>query len=320
MRTLKKRWSVVALLFISLATKAQNIENLMQSNGKNCIGLKDHDGWSVGVYEPGDYCVAQNLRQTWPLIRLPHQPAPRDPLIKINSSNVKVDLMERHLSAKISSGLGIWVNQSGFFINREGNHPYYSMKISNGKISTTEQVTVFMVHAWNRENKRFDHRRLSADTFAVAGSLADSHGDLTQYRPTEYTLENLTLEADNHVIIMQGKKNIIRRCKIIGGNGTVNVYGPNLIFEDNEIILNAKDPQKEGDEPAVALYLEDAADSIVRNNRITIKGHAAKTDAIVLKNSPNVQIEGNTIKGTNEVYRLLDERSSVVDKANTATR
>ncbi len=164
-----------------------------------------------------------------------------------------------------------------------------------------------MTHSWNIKNKRFGHGL----------SIADSRGDLSQYRDTEYVLENLTLESDNIVIIMQGKKNIIRHCKIIGGNGTVNLYGPNMTFEDNEIILNAKDPQKEGDEPAVALYLEDAQDSVIRNNRITIKGRAAKTDAIVVKNSANVLIEGNTITGSKEVYRLLDEISSVKATANT---
>ena len=103
-----------------------------------------------------------------------------------------------------------------------------------------------------------------------------------------------------------------------GGNGTVNLYGPNLTFEDNDIILNAKDPQKEGDEPPVALYLEDAADSVIRNNRITIKGRVAHADAIVLKNSSNVTLEGNTITGTKEVYKLLDEISSVKALGNSA--
>ena len=165
-----------------------------------------------------------------------------------------------------------------------------------------------MVHSWNIKNERFGPNI----------GLAASYGDLIQYRPTEFILENLTLESDNIVIIMQGKKNIIRHCKIIGGNGTVNLYGPNMTFEDNEIILNAKDPQKEGDEPAVALYLEDAQDSVIRNNRITIKGRAAKSDAIVLKNSANVVIEGNTITGSKEVYKLLDEISSVKAVRNTA--
>jgi hypothetical protein len=116
---------------------------------------------------------------------------------------------------------------------------------------------------------------------------------------------------------MQGKRNIIRNCTIIGGNGTVNVYGPNLLFEGNTIILNAKTPKTAHDEQPVALYLEDAADSVVRNNKIIIKGPGElNPEAIVLVNSPNVVLEHNTIRGTKTVYKLLDQRSSVKDFPN----
>ena len=118
---------------------------------------------------------------------------------------------------------------------------------------------------------------------------------------------------------MQGKRNIIRNCTIIGGNGTVNVYGPNLLFEGNTIILNAQTPKTPGDEKPVALYLEDAADSVVRNNKIVIKGSGVfNPNAIVLVNSPNVLLEHNIIRGTRTVYKSLDERSSVREIANDA--
>lgn len=238
------------------------------------------------------------------------------PLIGIlDGSNITIDLMERHLSSKVHTGIRF--SDGGYWPNGGGQAPpYHAIKIINGSISTSKQATVFMAHKWNNKNKRFYHQQLGDGERAEAGALADYDGDLSQYRPTEFVLENLTLEADNIAIIMQGKKNVIRHCKIIGGNGTVNLYGPNLTFEDNEIILNAKDPQRDGDEPAVALYLEDAADSVVRNNRITIKGHASKSDAIVLKNSPNVLLEGNTITGTQAVFRLLDASSSVQARGN----
>ena len=310
---------MVATLWVSNALAAQETEKLIEYNGKSCMELKDYDGWSVYASRPGNYCVVQDLYQSLPWIRLPHQPVPRGALIKIDSSHVMIDLMGRHLSAKISSGRGIFVSDGGYLRNGGGKAPPdHNIQIRNGRISTSKQATVFMVHAWNRKNMRFYRKPLGDDIVAAAGALADYGGDLSEYGETEYVLENLTLESDNIVIIMQGKKNIIRHCKIIGGNGTVNLYGPNMTFEDNEIILNAKDPQKEGDEPAVALYLEDAQDSVIRNNRITIKGRAAKSDAIVLKNSANVVIEGNTITGSKEVYKLLDEISSVKAVRNTA--
>ena len=296
-RVLASGCLVGVVLHISTASAAQNEASVIHYNGRNCVELKDENGWSVAVWDPGQYCIAQDLHQSWPLIRLPDQPTPKSALIDVRSGNVTVNLMGRHLVKKTPVGEGIWVSATS----------QRAIRIFNGSISTSSPLAVFMVQEWNIDNKRF----------GWGHSIASSHGDLSQYRDTEYILENLTLESDNIVIIMQGKKNIIRHCKIIGGNGTVNLYGPNMTFEDNEIILNAKDPQKDGDEPAVALYLEDAQDSVIRNNRITIKGRAAKIDAIVLKNSANVVIEGNTITGSKEVYKLLDEISSVKASGNT---
>jgi len=311
-----------AALLASTPAAAEDTEHIIQYHGKSCIELKDFNGWYVWASRPGDYCVAQDLYQSEPAawFRLPHQPVPKGPMVSVNyASNVTIDLMTHHLSAKIPYGLGIYLNDGSFWPNGGGKAPpYHTIKISNGTVTTSKQPTVVMVHAWDKKNKRFYHQSLGDNVRSNAPALADYHGDIEEYAATEYVLENLTLESDNVAVIMQGKKNVIRHCKIIGGNGTVNLYGPNLTFEDNDIILNAKDPQKAGDEPAVALYLEDAADSVVRNNRITIKGHAAKADAIVLKNSANVLLEGNTITGTKEVYKLLDERSSVKAAGNTA--
>ncbi len=83
-----------------------------------------------------------------------------------------------------------------------------------------------------------------------------------------------------------------------------------MIFEDNEIILNASEA-KPGGEAAVALYLEDADDSVVRNNRITIRGRVAGAEAIVLKNSSGVVLQNNTVNGGAQTYKLLDQQSSV---------
>lgn len=213
-----------------------------------------------------------------------------------------IDLKEHRLTARgiNNRGEGVWHDSTY-------GHPSPRVKIKNGSIATSELPTVFMVHRWNNANHRFGSGQYK---------IALSNGDLSQYRPTEFILENLTLEADNHVIVMQGMNNIIRNCKIIGGNGTVNVYGPNLVFENNEVILKAKDLTTANDEAPVALYLEDAANSVVRNNHITIKGRTSNASAIVLKNSPNVILIGNTISGTKDLYKSLDDRSSAEASQN----
>jgi hypothetical protein len=263
-----------------------------------CLPLLDRDhGWSVRVRSPGTYCMAADLSQSAPppALLLPHQPVPQSPLLNVVASGVTVDLRGHVLQAKQKLAQGLIVNGSGEAYRE-------SIKVRNGSIRNTDQPAVFMVYTWNSRNPRFSRNSVGGD-LAVANSLSE-------YRRTAFVLEDLTLEASDVAVILQGRGNVIRRCRIVGGNGTVNLYGPGLVFEDNEIVLNAVDTKVDG-EPPVALYLEDAADSVVRNNRITVRGSQVAAEAIVLKNSPNVVLQNNAVTGVREDYRLLDQQSSV---------
>ncbi len=254
---------VTMALMLSISAKSQLIDGtksdgIEQTSTRTCIDLTDPEGWSVDVWEPGLYCLAQNLHQSWPLVKLPHQRVPLSPLISIYGGNVTIDLKGRRLSSTTPIHSGVFTN----FSSDDGLFPTI---IKNGEITTADIPTVRMVDRWNLGNQRFGR------TYP----LSASHGDISLYKPTVFVLENLTLKGNQHVIIMQGKRNIIRNCTIIGGNGTVNVYGPNLLFEGNTIILNAQTPKTSDDEKPVALYLEDAADSVVRNNKIVIRKRPA---------------------------------------------
>jgi len=245
----------------------------------------------------GQYCMAEDLKQseTPAVLRLPHQPTPMDPLLTIAASDVVVDLQGHALLGHRSSALGLWLNGAG-------GMRYFSVKVRNGTIRTEKQPVVFMTYAWNRKNKRFSET-------SAAAALASANV-LNEYPVTGFVLENLTLQARDVAVILQGRNNVIRRCTIIGGNGAINLYGPGLVFEDNEIVLNASEVGANGEAP-VALYLEDAEGSVVRNNRITIRGRVAGAEAIVLKNSSNVVVQNNTVNGGAQTYKLLDQQSSV---------
>jgi hypothetical protein len=291
-------------LMLSVSVKSQTIDEGKTKIKKpeTCTELTDPDGWQVSVWRPGHYCIGQDLYQSWPLFEFPHQRVPRSPLIGIYSDGATIDLKGHHLKNKTPI-------HSGVFTNFSGGEAISPTIIKNGRITTINTPAAHMVDNWNLGNQRFGRNY----------PLSSSNGDISKYKPTSFVLENLTLEGDQHTIIMQGKNNIIRNCTIIGGNGTVNVYGPNLQFEDNTIILTSKTPKDPDSEQPVALYLEDSADSVVRNNKIIIKGSGAlNSNAVVLVNSPNVLLEHNTIRGTKTVYKLLDQRSSVKELANDA--
>lgn len=265
---------------------------------------KSGDDWTIAIWNSGRYCIGQDLNQSTPIFRFPHQAVPKDPLLIIEKGHVFADLNRHLLITSVHTRVGMRV----YALKKS---PIDSVTVQNGSITSTSGPAVFMVDA-------FDDAK---DTrFGQNLAIAFSQGNISRYRTTEFVLEGLTLKADDHVIIMQGMKNIIRHCKIIGGNSTVNLFGPELVFEDNEIILHAKSQADAGDEAAVTIYLEDAANSIIRNNRITIKGRTVKSKAIVIKNSSNVTVEGNTVSGADSLYQLLDDRSSVTENHNILMR
>lgn len=268
--------------------------NTIQISPELCTPLSDSEGWSVDVWEPGNYCLTGDLKQLWPATSLPHQRLPASPLISIYSSGVLLDLKKHSLSSETPINFGVYKSSS----NEESYSP---TTIKNGSIQTGEKPTIFMVETWNLDNKRFGRKY----------SLASSHGDISKYKPTLFILENLIIKGDKHAIIMQRKRNIIRNCIIIGGSSTVNVYGPDLLFEGNTIISDMSNDTNGNESPA-ALYLEDAGDSIIRNNRIILSGATSiNSNAISLANSENVLLEKNTISGTNKIYQMQDDKSSV---------
>jgi len=282
------------------------------------LGDRHAQGWSVSVDRPGSYCLAEDLKQSalpaW--MRLPHMPVPYDPLVSVPrgaAGNIKIDLAGHQLVTTMEAGQGMMHLGGAAWTDGEAHPllpPARAILLRNGSIRTTVQAAVIMVHQWNGENGRFYRKAIGQQTLRGT-TLADSHGDVGRYQATDFVLENLTLTSDQVVVLMQGKGNVIRRCKIIGGNAAVNLYGPDLVFEENEIVMTARDPADAGGEPQVALYVEDGAGAVIRNNRFVIRGRPDGAVAMAFKNAAGVVLEGNTIEGKAGLYRVLDEKSTV---------
>ncbi|MCC2961290.1 right-handed parallel beta-helix repeat-containing protein [Massilia sp. IC2-278] len=303
-----------------LAVAASGSGQLAPSSHGACIPLTSSQGtsferWSVRVYRPGNYCLSQDLKQTelpaW--LRLPHMAVPHDPLMVSESGNVSIDLAGHSMVTTTAAGQGM-MHLGGAAWTDGKEHPHMqaarNISLRNGSISTKFQPAVIMAHRWNGNNKRFDGKKVGGH-YLLGARLTDSRGDIDRYESTDYVLENLTLTSDQIVVLMQGKNNIIRRCKIIGSNAAVNLYGPNLVFEDNEIVMTARDPADAGGEPQVALYVEDGFGAVIRNNRFVIKGRPDGAVAMEFSNSAGVVLEGNTVEGKASLYRTLDEKSTV---------
>ncbi len=136
-----------------------------------------------------------------------------------------------------------------------------------------------------------------------------------------FLIENMVLEDDgtesvnDAIVSLSGAGNIIRNLKLRfgainalkpdgtpihadahAGNPRVGIlnYGPRAVVENNEIIQDTDNKERV---PAYAIYLRNAADSLVRNNRLDIRGTQKKTIAIGLRDSKNVRVEKNRVRG-----------------------
>ena len=164
------------------------------------------------------------------------------------------------------------------------------------------------------------------------------------YEKTRYVLENLTIKTDNVGIQLEGDGNIVRNCVIESdGDAAIIMAGPNSQVLNNTIVLGEPwiptwTKSSEAWDPFTMLYktpaarrqtraaivLQDGGGSIVRGNRIEVKGKSATRHSIYLNNgSKDVLIEGNTfvdgvdapLLGNGSSGRLVGNRAEVAGSA-----
>lgn len=118
-------------------------------------------------------------------------------------------------------------------------------------------------------------------------------------------------------MLLQGRRNVIRRCRIIGCDSAVQSFGPDCIIEDCEIVLQYGNEFgfSKWDVDPVALRLEDARGAVIRNNRFIINSARGREAgyAVALHNCQDVQLSGNTVEGVRRLYQA-DERSSATEE------
>jgi len=130
-----------------------------------------------------------------------------------------------------------------------------------------------------------------------------------------FVLEKLHIRLTNKRrsigAMLQGADNIVRDCTI-EVDGTIGLYliGPRAVVENNTIIIHNVGPQR----PANAAIKLDRADgSVIRNNRIVIKGKGAPEQAVSLIESKDVRFENNTVTGAKVIYKAFDDQSSLIE-------
>lgn len=271
------------------------------------------------IATPGNYCVREDFVQHW-VHTLPHarMPFPGNPIIDIQASNVILDLREHRLFAEERLGLPRKAGISAYI-----NDPLCQrLTIRNGTLEIQRGLPIQITQTVGL-NSHMEGTRIVSDpkkNLVLANrSINTSNGDISFYKDTEYVLEDLTIVTKSQAVVLQGAKNTLRRCRIIGCDGVVQLFGPNVEVIDCEIVLGYHNPFGfvKWDESPVALWLEDAQNAVIRGNRFIINTDAGKAQgyAVALTNSANVRFEDNTINGVPVLYKCLDATSSAQEEA-----
>ncbi len=268
------------------------------------------------IREPGFYCVEVDFWQrilrgaghTWPTSY--HR------ILSVHASNVTIDLKNHTLrSDGASTGIGISLDKEQWDAAR-------TITIKNGVIDLRGGGTgIEGHHKWQM--------------FSITERVP---GNLTGYDEPTLILENLLIKTANMGITLTGNGNVIRRCVIeSGGNAAIIIAGPNSKIFDNVILLNA--PFVPGSlqgasytqlrhiteffeakaEPTAAIALHQATGTVIRNNRIEVRGKSATRHNIYLNNgSRDVLIEGNTFVSGGAPVTMANGSTSVL-KNNVVT-
>jgi hypothetical protein len=255
------------------------------------------------INSAGAYCVASDFRQ--PTLSGAGHNGPRygHALIKVGGGDVTIDLQQHTLHTDARSHGLLLAARANVGVARDLKRDFGAssriVTVRNGVIDLRGIGTGVRFVRW------WDLIKLDETVPPEA----------RPYEHTRYVLENLTIKTDNVGIQLEGDGNIVRDCVIESdGDAAIIMAGPNSQIVNNTVILGDplvptwtkaaeqsnqlamlyKTPRAR-QQTRAAIVLQDGSGSVVRGNRIEVKGKSSTRHSILLNNgSRDVLIEGNT--------------------------
>jgi hypothetical protein len=271
--------------------------------------------------EPGTYCAVADFWQRR-LYGAGHSgPGEWRSLISIEGGDVTIDLMNHTLhSDGDSSGVSAFLRPNVEYL--EALKQRKNITIKNGVLDLRGLGKgVNLANLW---------RAYSIDQAAPK--------NLIVYAKTNFILDNLLIKTDSIGIILEGEGNVIRNC-IIESNGraAIMMAGPNGLIENNTIVLSNKfmpglasftfakfmegtyslgniyNLLDERREPKAAIVLHQGTGTVIRRNRIEVKGKSETRHTIYITDaSRDVHVDRNTIIGTDDPVTLAKESTAIL--------
>jgi len=270
-----------------------------------CIEIRPKFGpyQEAAIHTPGLHCVAVDFWQQRLSDFAGHTgPPPYHHLLEIIANDVTVDLTNHTLHSDGNSG-GIGTER----IQQSGTPMPRNITIRNGILDLRGLGTAVDI----------------SDHWPMGDVNTRPPKDFPGFKKSGVILENLLIKTDNVGVMLEGDGNIIRNCIIESdGDSAIMMAGPNGQILNNTIILNEPlvptwlKPRSYIEQminlhefrkiTRAAITLHSASGTVIRGNRIEVKGKSSTRHNIFLTdNSINVQIDGNTIVGTEEPVKLM---------------
>ncbi len=287
---------------------------LMTNSIQSCDEVRPEFGpyQEAAIDTPGQHCIAIDFWQQRLSDFAGHSgPTPDHDMLAVMADNVTVD-MANHMLHSDGHSSGI-----------------VAVRIDRGERPVPKNIVI--------RNGVLDLRGLGTaikvlDNWPMDDINTPAPKDFPGFKKSGVLLENLLIKTDNVGVMLEGDGNVIRNCVIeSGGDSAVMMAGPNGKILNNRIVLvepivptwlkyrgyidqliNLREFRKM---PRAAIALHQATGTVIRGNRIEVKGKSETRHNIYLTDaSIGVKIEDNTIIGAEDPVTL--RKGSTADLKN----
>lgn len=302
----------------------------VNSLGKTCVVLKPENESKpeLSITSSGSYCLLHDYKGCHISPLAWERSGCSGAVLEIEANDVDVDLMQHALIAQGTAILGIGKNITirngqldGYVAMGNGNKRVDSIGPNYRILDDSQRRTIDNIPAGvNLKEWLAGNPEATEQVAYIDRSVRIQH--------TGNGFDNIEFHATKRGLIrMTGANNFIRNSTFhatlkneFKSDGTplqildthpsilVTLYGPNALFENNKINQTTKNGN--GKVSSYSIYLQDADNSIIRSNTISIGGHTKNTIGIGLRMSNRVIIENNNIINAETPVQTMEESSS----------
>jgi hypothetical protein len=264
----------------------------------------------VQLGEAGRYCLGEDVLQRRlldPRTGTEIRTIGGDAVFLIGASDIQLDLTGHRVENERALGYTL-IKHYRYEPGHPQDHRFSRTRIVNGRLlSPGSRGIGIQLGSAAMQGTEYSASGPQAAAGDAAGDRSESSGHL---------LENLTIEAGQRAILLEGRNNVIRNSHIIVDSATAIVaQGPGIVIENN--VIEVRNDLSRFSEHArrleartpFAIRLIAADGAILRNNQIRLLNPAGRPPlpaAVELIRSPGVLLESNRFEGIAAPVRVDD--------------